>query len=46
MMWLPRSCSLAWVAPEEAVLVDGEWKISREEIVGTSFLNFQGTPIG
>ncbi len=29
----------------QAVRSDGRWRVSREEIVGTSFLKFQGSPI-
>lgn len=29
-----------------AVGQDGRWRVSREEIVGTSFLKFQGAPLG
>jgi len=30
----------------QCVEVDGGWRVSREEIVGTSFLKFQGSPLG
>ncbi len=30
----------------QCVEKDGRWRVKREEIVGTSFLKFQGAPIG